>query len=305
MKLQLAAKPTQNRSVQACPQFTPVVVSDLMRLQRLNEADKKEVLKFLAQRPVHTVVMSSMIHDNGIESADNRGCFYGYRNTAGQLEGVAVIGHTTLVEARSEDALIALALTARESETPIHIMMSDGDSIESFWDYYTGRAREPRLVCMERLFEITFPLPVCELVHELRLATEAELVQIAEAHAEIALEESGVNPMKHDREGFLRRVLRRIEQGRIWAVINEKGELIFKADIVAETSDVNYLEGIYVHPEHRGKGIGAKCLSQLSRTLLEKVKHVCLLSNEDFHNAHRAYLKAGFKSRDCFVTIFP
>ena len=304
MNLQIAANPTHRQRMQARLQFVPVVVPDLMRLQLLKGADKKEVLGFLAQRPVHTVVMSSMIHDNGIESADNRGRFYGYRNAAGRLEGVALIGHTTLVEARSEDALAALALTARESETPIHIMMSDGNSIESFWDYYTGGMKEPRLVCLERLFEIKFPLSICESVPGLRLATEAELIPVAEAHAEIALEESGVNPMERDREGFLKRVLRRIHQKRTWTVIDEKGGLVFKADIVAETSDASYLEGIYVHPAHRGKGIGANCLSQLSRTLLEKVKHVCLLSNEDFQNAHRAYSKAGFKSRDCFVTIF-
>ena len=304
MKLQLAAKRNEARSVSAVRQFVPVVVPEMSRLQMLTESEKTEVLGFLAQRPVHTVVMTSMIHDNGIESEQNRGHFYGYRNTDGTLEGVALIGHTTLVEVRSEEALTVFALTARESETPIHIMMSDGDSIKSFWDYYSGGTRQPRLVCSERLFEIKYPVQVREFIPGLRLATEAEMMPVAEAHAEIALEESGVNPMEKDRAGFLKRVLRRINQGRTWAVVDEAGKLIFKADIVAETPEVNYLEGIYVSPEYRGKGIGANCLSQLSRILLEKVKHVCLLSNENFQDAHRAYLKAGFKSQDCCVTIF-
>jgi uncharacterized protein len=304
MKLQLAHKISDTRSVPNQPRFVPVIVPDTSRLQMLTEDDKQEVLDFLAQRPVHTVVMTSMIHDNGIESEQSRGRFYSYRNTAGKLEGVALIGHTTLVEARSEESLIALALTARNSETPIHIMMSDGDSIQSFWDYYSGGTKEPRLVCSERLFEIKFPVPVRETVAGLRLATEAELMPVAESHAEIALMESGVNPMERDREGFLKRVMRRINKGRVWVVVDEQGKLVFKADIVAETPDVKYLEGIYVHPEYRGRGIGANCLSQLSRTLLETVKYVCLLSNEDFQTAHRSYLKAGFKSQDCCVTIF-
>lgn len=304
MKLQLVTKPIDSRSVSTRRQFVPVVVPDLSRLHLMTEGDKQEVLGFLAQRPVHTVVMTSMIHDNGIESGQNRGNFYGYRNADGTLEGIALIGHTTLVEVRSEEALIALALTAKESEIPLHIMMSDGDSIESFWDYYSGGTKNPRLVCSERLFEIKYPVKVREFVPGLRLATEAELMPVAEAHAEIALEESGVNPMEKDREGYLNRVLRRINQGRTWAVVDDEGKLVFKADIVAETPDVSYLEGIYVHPDYRGKGIGANCLSQLSRNLLEKVKHVCLLSNEDFQNAHRTYQKAGFKSQDCCVTIF-
>lgn len=269
----------------------------------LTAANEPEVLDFLKLRPVHTVVMTSFISDNGIESALNRGTFYGFRNRDGALEGVALIGHTTLVEARTEESLMAFAFVARESAAPIHIIMSDGHAAESFWQYYSGGARQPRLICTEMLFEISYPVMIRENVDDLRLATEAELLPVAEAHAEVAFQESGVNPLAKDRDGFLRRTLRRIEQERTYVVF-EDGKLIFKADIVAETPEVIYLEGIYVAPEKRGGGVGADCLSQLSRIFLNRVKHVCLLSNVDFKNAHRAYQKAGFKSKDCCTTIF-
>jgi len=303
MKLQLAYKQADTQKVNSLEFIITNAVANLSRVRNLTEADLTEVLEFLKMRPVHTVVMTSFIQDNGLESASNRGTFYGYRNFAGEIEGVALIGHTTLVEARSEDALIALALKARESETPIHIMMSDGSSIESFWQYYSGETRQPRLVCEERLFEIKHPVMVREAVPGLRPATADELLPVAEAHAEVAQGESGVNPLEKDREGYLKRVLRRIEQGRVWVVF-EDDKLVFKADVIAETSEVMYLEGIYVNAESRGRGIGANCLSQLSRILLEKVKYVCLLSNVDFRQAHNAYLKAGFKSKDCCVTMF-
>jgi uncharacterized protein len=303
MKLQIAYKNTEKHQTNTLEYIIANAVANLSRVQILTKADQPEVLGFLKMRPVHTVVMTSFIKDNGLESASNRGIFYGYRNIAGELEGVALIGHTTLVETRSDDATTTLALKARESETPIHVMMSDGNSIESFWQYFSNDNQEPRLVCEERLFEIKHPVMVREEVEGLRLATKDELLPVAEAHAEIAFEESGVNPLVKDREGYLKRVMRRIEQGRTWVVFDE-GKMIFKADIVAETAEVKYLEGIYVNPENRGQGIGANCLSQLSRILLEEVKHVCLLSNVDFQQAHHAYLKAGFKSKDCCVTMF-
>jgi uncharacterized protein len=303
MNLHLAYNYAENRKTNTLEFIISNAVANLSRVQTLTENDREEVLEFLKVRPVHTVVMTSFIQDNGLESSSNRGLFYSYRNLAGNLEGVALIGHTTLVETRSEDAITALALKARESATPIHVMMSDGDSIESFWQYYSNDTQEPRLVCEERLFEIKHPVMVREEVKGLRLATKDELLPVAVAHAEIAFEESGVNPLEKDREGYLKRVLRRIEQGRTWVVFDE-GKMVFKADVVAETSEVKYLEGIYVNPEDRGKGVGANCLSQLSRILLEEVKHVCLLSNVDFQQAHNAYLKAGFKSKDCCVTMF-
>ena len=77
--------------------FLPTIAPDLTMVKELTSEHTAEVQAFLAVRPVHTVVMSSFIADNGIVSELNRGKFYGYRNTAGTLEGVALIGHTTLV----------------------------------------------------------------------------------------------------------------------------------------------------------------------------------------------------------------
>lgn len=280
-----------------------LIAPDLSRVSELKTENRKEAIAFLAIRPVHTVVMTSFINDNGMESDLNRGKFYGYRNAEGTLEGMALIGHTTLVEARTEEALKALAFTARSSKTPIHLIMSDGTAAESFWNYYTDGIRRPRLKCTENLFEISFPFMVPKHQHDIRLAKAEELLPVAEAQAEIAFMECGLDPMQKDREGFLKRVARRIEQGRVFVVF-ENGKLVFKADIIAETTNVIYLEGIYVAPEHRGKGVGSGCLSQLSLDLLSRVENICLLSNVDFTNAHKSFYKAGYKNTDSCTTLF-
>ena len=281
----------------------PTLAPEMSRLQILGGADQQEVLEFLQIRPVHTVVMASFIQDNGLENADNRGVFYGYRNIQGNLEGVALIGHTTLVEARSEDSLEAFAIIARQSATPIHIMMSDGRTIENFWQHFTGDNRPARKVCTELLFELNFPFFVQTSDWDVRVAQHDELEQIAVAHDEVAFIESGVSPMQKDREGFLKRCAKRIEQGRTFVVF-ENGKLVFKADIVAETTEVIYLEGIYVAPEYRGKNVGSSCLSKLGLQLMGRVENVCLLSNVEFKGAHRSFVKAGFKNTDCCQTIF-
>lgn len=275
----------------------------LNQVQSLTETDKKEVLEFLSNRPVHTVVMSSFIADNGIESPDNRGKFYAYRNHRGDLEGVALIGHTTLIETLSKDALKAFAHIARESKTPIHIMMSDGKSTETFWKFYAPDNKQPRLVCTELLFELSFPFQVQSCNWDVRLAKAEELEQIALAHAEVAFIESGVDPLAKDPEGFRQRCLKRIEKERTFVVF-ENGKLIFKADIVAETDNVIYLEGIYVSPEYRGQNVGSSCLAKLSLELLNRVEHICLLSNVEFKNAHASFIKAGFRNTDHCQTIF-
>ena len=141
----------------------PTIAPDLSRVCELRTEDEVETLKFLSARPVHTVVMTSFILDNGIESDLNRGSFYGYRNESGTLEGVALIGHSTLVEARTEDALKALAFAARTTSTPIHLIMSSGTSANSFWNYLVGFRRQPSMEFTELLFEVGFPFPGSEL----------------------------------------------------------------------------------------------------------------------------------------------
>jgi uncharacterized protein len=262
-----------------------------------------EVLTFLSIRPVHTVVMTSFINDNGIVSDLNRGKFYGYRNAAGELEGVALIGHTTLVEARSDAALRALAATARTSETPLHMVMSSGDDAGRFWQYLTNGLTAPRLTCTEALFEVSFPFAVQKCERDIENASMDHLLQVAEAQAEVAFIESGVDPMVRDREGFLKRVARRIEQNRVF-VVTEGDKVIFKADIIAETDSVIYLEGIWVAPEHRGNGFGSRCLSALSLELLNRVEHISLLSNVTMNSAHRSFAKAGFRRTDECTTLF-
>lgn len=303
MKLQAATNQKYTPALSAQNQGFVKAVPALNNLHALAEANRPEIFEFLALRPVHTVVMKSFIHDNGLESADNRGTFYGYRNGRGTLEGVALIGHTTLIEARSEDALMAFAIAAKTSATPIHIVMSDGDTTERFWQYFAGANQKPRLVCTELLFELKFPFLVQNCKWDVRTAKADELEQIAEAHAEVAFIENGVDPLGKDREGFLKRTLRRIEKERTFVVF-DNGKLVFKADIVAETEDVIYLEGIYVAPEYRGQGIASSCLSELSRRLMSLVQNICLLSNIEFKHAHKSFLKAGYKNTDHSQTIF-
>lgn len=303
MRTQTIAKSNYSKSNAFVGRVSLRAVPNLERLQILTKADEAEILNFLKIRPVHTVVMTSFIRDNGMESAANRGKYYGYRSANGMIEGVALIGHTTLVESRSDESLTVFAFVARQSEVPIHIMMSDGKTIEMFWQRYAGDNRPPRMICTELLFELNFPFLMQECGWDVRLANASELEQIAVAHDEVAFIESGVSPMHKDRTGFLERCLKRIEKERTFVVF-DNGKLVFKADIVAETDEVIYLEGIYVSPEYRGQNVGSSCLANLALQLLNRVRNICLLSNVEFKCAHRSFAKAGFKNTDSSQTIF-
>ena len=181
--------------------------------------------------------------------------------------------------------------------------MGEAEKVERFLSHYKRDGQAPRLMCRERLFEQRQQEDVEQDLPGLRLATAADLELVAPVHAQMAFEESGVNPLFVDPEGFYRRCARRIQQKRVWVNV-ENGQLIFKADVISDTPDAIYLEGVYVGPEQRGRGYGLRCLSQLSRELLARTKSLCLFVNEQNHRAQALYRKCNFRPRGSYDTIF-
>jgi len=274
----------------------------MVHVAELDASHEQEVLEFLSQRPIHTVAIVGFINDNGLVSPLNRGTFYSCRNREGQLEGVALIGHATLLETTTDRAAEALAEMAQTCTTA-HMIMGEKERINNFWNYYADAGQGMRHACRELLFELKWPVGALAEVPDLRLATSADLELVVTIHAQMAFDESGINPLERDPEGFRQRCARRIEQGRIW-VWTEAGEIIFKADVASDTSSVIYLEGVWTNAERRSQGYGLRCMSQLARTLLRRTKSVCVLVNESNKKAHKFYQCAGYKLRAIYDTIF-
>ena len=267
----------------------------------VHETEKSETLSFLAQRPLHTVYMASLIRDNGVESPLNRGRFYSYRGANGTLEGIALLGHATLIEAQTDSALTAFARLAQQSSLP-YLIRGEEDLVKKFWSQYGESGQGASRICRELLLE-QVRAPHGPEVPGLRQATLDDLESVVKVNAAMAQAESGSDPMKRDPEGFRYRTARRIARGRNW-IWMEDGKMRFKADIIADTPEVIYLEGIYVEPGERGKGYGSAGLSQLGRTLLRRTGSICLTVNVRKNKTKGFYCKAGYALRSYYDTIY-
>jgi predicted GNAT family acetyltransferase len=279
--------------------FAPV---DGLTITRLDNTTKAEVLAFLNQRPECTFMMSGLILDNGLESPLNRGTFYGCRDAVGRLHGVTLIGEITMLEATSEAALAALAGVMRNAAC-IYMIIGEQRQVSSFWSYCADVSKPMRLFCREHLLELHDRLELAKPVPGLRLATPDDLEPVMAVHARMALEESNIDPLVADPQGFRERCARRVRQGRSW-ICTEGKRLVFKADVISETPEITYLEGVYVSPQERGQGMGARSLSQLSAHLLTRSKSICLLVNERNLAAQALYRKCGYEFRKSYDTIF-
>jgi ribosomal protein S18 acetylase RimI-like enzyme len=276
--------------------------SESLTVEELRTEQEAEVMEFLGERPRHTFGMAGFIRSNGLVSSHNRGSFYACRDKDGQLQGVALIGRYILFETRSDGAIEAFARLAQACRTA-HMLLGEQDKVELFWNYYAESGQAARLYCRELLLEQRWPIEVRQAVPDLRLANIDDLDLVVPAHAQTAFDESGIDPLAADREGFRQRCARRIEQGQTWVWV-EDGRLMFKAEVLTDTPEVVYLEGVWVDPAERGKGHGFRCMSQLSRELLMRSGAICLLVNVRFDAAQRFYKKAGYKVISHYDTIF-
>ena len=270
--------------------------------QLLKNNDAAEVLQFLEERALHNVVMSGFIRDYGIESELNRGSFYGSRDENNRLQGVALIGHATFIDARREIVIPEFARLA-QNFSRIHMVLSELEIVEQFWQSYAPAGQRLRRRCREVMFELNQVGENVEHVWDLQPATPADLHQVATVQAALAYQESGVSPLQKDTAGFLFRCQQRIERHRVWTLIRS-GEVIFKADIISETPGVIYLEGIYVNPNYRNKGLGSRCLTQLGRRLLNRAQSIVILVNENRTDAHRFFHRVGFVARSVYDILF-
>lgn len=278
------------------PALDPVDVSPFTKGQ------EAEALEFLSAQPVHNVYMAGFIRDNGLVSPLNRGTFYACRDGAGRLEGVALIGHVTQLDVRTSRAMQAFASVAQTCPS-VHVVMGESAMVHDFWADYSSGGQEMRVACRELLLEQKLPIEAGETAAGLRPAAIDDLPLILRVQAAMAVAECGVNPLTTDPDGFRARCTRRIERGRIWVLV-ENGKLIFKADIMAETPEAVYLEGVYVNRRHRKRGHGRRCLLTLGRILLSRSGTVCLLVNERNVVAQSFYHSVGYKLRSLYDTVY-
>ena len=269
--------------------------------EQLQSGEEPEALRFLAERPIHTVVAASLLHENGAVSPHNRGFFYVCRDHAKKIEGVALIGHATIVEARTPHAVAAFAQLAAHNQADF--IRGERTTVKAFWKLYSEYGHKARLICREMLFEKSERLPEFEPVTELRLATLRETEHVVAINAQLVIEERDSDPRQTDPAGFRARVEHRINQHRVWIWMRD-GKPVFKADVIGDTPEMIYLEGIHVHPDYRNKGYGKRGLLQLCTNFARHNRSVCLTVNQRKADKAGFYVRSGFDYHSEYQTVY-
>ena len=120
----------------------------------------------------------------------------------------------------------------------------------------------------------------------------AELDSYLPAAIAMFTEEVGVDPRLGDGgAGYRARVSELISAGRAFARF-ENGEVVFKAEIGAMSSQVGQIQGVWVHPARRGRGLGTAGTAAVADRLAGMGRLASLYVN-GFNQVARAALRPG------------
>ena len=98
--------------------------------------------------------------------------------------------------------------------------------------------------------------PICPIDPAVRPVRIDELDAYLVAAIDMFIGEVGIDPRIGDGgRGYRRRVAGLIAAGRAWARF-ERGQVVFKAEVGSQSPAVGQIQGVWVHPDWRGHGIG-------------------------------------------------
>ncbi|MHC0434169.1 GNAT family N-acetyltransferase [Streptomyces sp. O3] len=272
----------------------------------LEPQDLDAALEVLEREPVANAFVTSRVLAAGLDPWRLGGEMWGwYAN--GRLRSLCYAGANLVPICATPDAVRAFVDRARRSGRRCSSIVGPAEPTALLWRLLEpgwGPAREVRahqpLMVADRLPADVAPDPY------VRRVRKDEMDMIMPACVAMFTEEVGVSPMAGD-GGLLyqARVAELVGSGRSFARVDpDTGQVVFKAEIGAATPTTCQIQGVWVAPEYRGRGLSEAGMAAVLRYALADVAPVASLYVNDFNTAARAaYRRVGFEEVGAFMSV--
>lgn len=262
--------------------------------------DSSTVTRVMAEDPVVSCMVAARVADHGVEPRAIGGELW----TRGDAGAALCFAGANLIPLRGGPADLrafaeqALGVPRRCSSVvgPAHLVMPMWDRLQRGW----GRARDVR-ECQPLMALRSAPISAVDT--GVRRVRVDELDAYLVAAVDMFIGEVGVDPRMGDGgRGYRRRVANLIAAGRAFARF-EQGEVVFKAEIGSQSPAVGQIQGVWVHPEWRGRGLGTGGTAAVAAAVVNSGRIASLYVNSFNTVALAAYDRVGFRQVGTFATV--
>jgi hypothetical protein len=176
--------------------------------------------------------------------------------------------------------------------------------VSELWGFlrpYWGPARDVRAA--QPLMAISGPPSVAPDPAVRRVRVD-EIDVLLPASIAMFTEEVGISPLAGDGGASYRaRVGELVRAGRAFARI-EDGRVIFKAEVGAATPSACQVQGVWVRPDFRGRGLAAPGMAAVVTRARRTIAPIVSLYVNDYNRPGRAtYSRAGFREVGTFMSV--
>lgn len=273
----------------------------------LSASDGPALAALLRRDPVaHCFVAARLVHGERVETDPWRagGELWGVRAADGTVESAVYLG-ANLVPIETTDRTRG-ALVDRLGTLPRRCSSLVGPAAEvlSIWERLSdawGPAREIR--ADQPLLAIDGP-PLAPPDPRVRRVRTDEVDILLPACVAMFTEEVGVSPTAGGSTAAYRaRIAELVAAGRAFAII-EDGRVHFKAEVGACAGSVCQVQGVWVDPEFRGRGLSVAGMSAVVAHARADIAPCVSLYVNAFNVAARAaYSTVGFREVGTFATV--
>jgi len=269
----------------------------------LGDTDRADVRRLLDAEPIAAAQVAERVEAGGLTWWRTGARVFGY-GPPGRLESVCWLGANLIPVRAGPEAVAGFAELARREGRRCSSIVGDATAVLDLWEHLRPswapareiRSRQPLLMTADRP-----PVPPDP---DVRLVRPDEVGTLFPASVAMYTEEVGVSPVAEaGGRVYRQRVAELVRARRAYARFVD-GRVVFKAELAVVTRHTAQVQGVWVAPEWRGRGLGTAGMAAVVADALDRVAPTVSLYVNDYNTAaRRVYETCGFRTVGTFATV--
>lgn len=273
---------------------------------RVLVAADSSAVRSLVQRDqvLNCVVDSRLQHAPDLNPQRLGGYLWGVGEAGTELRAAAFVGGNLVPVGEDLAALELIAGALARGGRSCSSIVGAAESVAVMWPVLSRRWGQARAIRASQPLLMTRSLPDVEPDPAVRRVRPDDLPRFLPAAVSMFTEELGVSPIGPDAgRGYRARVAELIDAGRAFARFDADGEVEFKAEVGVLGRATAQLQGVWVRPDLRRRGVATTAMAAVLGYALELAPSVSLYVNDYNLAGRRLYDRLGLRQIATLTTV--
>lgn len=274
------------------------------RAELLEDSSRAALDRLVDTDPIVNAVLAARLAAAGTLVPHRLGGLTVGVRSGADLAGACFSGGNLIPIGGDPESWAALAAFVAARPRLCSSIVGRADAVGAMWSTLRHRWGPARAIRNSQPLLVLDRPPGIAVDERVRPVQARELDRYLAAAAAMFTEELGISPhVAPGTASFRARVGELVDAGRAFARVDFRGQVVFKAEIAAVTARTAQIQGVWVRPDLRGRGLGAAALATVVEHALALAPTVSLYVNDFNVAALRLYARLGMVRQATLSTV--